>query len=265
MSMPRFITKNLKTVERLVTSNSPAVLTAAGVIGIVGTTVLTYKATVKTVRALDDERYKRNINKVTAGDPPAITKMEAFKIVGKYWLAPTAVASLSIASVIGAQYINTKRAAAIAAAYVALEGKQEEYKEKVQELFGEKKAQQVDEAIHKDWVNAHRVAELQVAPGDVPCLDALSNKLFSSNLETLRKAENDINARINHGDQPSVTDLYACIKGGLEQTRLSDAFGWNDENMCEMKFTTQMTDDGTPVLVMDFSVLPVGNFWRVGR
>lgn len=263
MKTPSLITKNLRVVERLVQNNSPAILTAVGVAGVVATAITTSKATTKAEKIWSQERYTRSINRTTTDPEVVLTRTEKTKLSWKVWIPPISVAAVTCGAIIGAQYVNTKRMAALAAGYYALESKHEEYKDKVRELIGDKKVAQVEESTYKDMVRRGKVGGIDVWPGDVPCIDALTGRPFSSNMEALRKAENDINARINHGDQPSVTDLYALLK--IPENKLSDAFGWNDENMCEMKFTTVLDDDGVPYLIMDFSVLPVGNFWKIGR
>lgn len=265
MSIPKFVTKNAHLLGRVVQNNSSSIMTAAGAIGIVGTAVLTQKGTVKAVRAMDNARYKRNLNTVSGLEPVPFSKKEKLAITWKCYAPAVGVASLSIAAVVGAQYVNTKRMATLAAGYVILEGKHEEYKDKVLELMGEKKKETIETAITQDMVNRSVIQEVEILAGDVPCIDALSNKVFSGNMEGIRKAVNDINERIVHGDQPSVSDLYSILQGGLKPTRLSDAFGWNDENMCEPKLTTLLDEAGIPVLVMDFSILPVGNFWKIPK
>lgn len=263
MSLSTIVTKNLRSLERLVTTNSPIILTAAGVVGVVGTTVLTYKATVKTVRALDNDRFQRNLDKVTPGDVDPLTKVETIRLVGKHWLAPAAVGTLTVGAIVGAQYINSRRMAALIAGYMILEEKHETYREKAEEFLGKKKSAEVDEAIAQDIVNRAGDHTVTIREGDVLCIDALSNQVFSSNMEKMRKAENNINARINHGEQCAVTDLYAELEGsGLTANKLSDAFGWNEESMCEMKFTSKLGEAGEPYLVMDFSILPVPTYWK---
>lgn len=268
MKLPIGAIRVLNQGSRFVTSNSPALFTAAGVVGIIGTVIITHKATTKANQVLVNDQYQRNINRVApAGPAEPLPFMGKAKLTWKCYAPVVGIASLSIAAVIGAQYINTKRAAALAAGYMLLNDKHEEYRDKVEEMLGKKKSSDIDEAVATDLQHRSGDQRITVHTGDVLCQDALTMQYFSSNMERLRKAENDINASINHGDQPSVSDLFAHIgkESGLENTRLTDAFGWNEENMCEMKFVSVLNDEGVPALVMDFSVLPVGNHWKTKR
>lgn len=267
MKLPIGATRVLNKGSRFVTTNSPAILTAVGVVGIVGTVIVTYRQTTKANKVLANEQYQRNIKNVTPGGAEPLNRNDKIKLTWKCYAPVVGIASLSIAAVIGAQFINTKRAAALAAGYMLLNDKHEEYREKVEEMLGKKKASDIDEAVAQDLQHKSGDRKITVHTGDVLCQDALTRQYFSSNMEQLRKAENTVNANINHGDQPSVTDLFTAIgkDSGLENTRLTDAFGWNEANMCEMKLVSVLNDEGVPVLLMDFSVLPIGNHWKVDK
>lgn len=200
-----------------------------------------------------------------AGEADALTRNEKLKLVWKDYVPVVGVVSLSIAAVVGAQYINTKRAMALAGGYMVLEAKHEEYREKVEELLGKKKASEVDEAMAESLIHRNGNAQVTVHTGDVLCMDTITGQPFSSNMEAIRRAENDINRDILHGDTPSVSDFYAKIGGGLESTRITDTLGWNDENMCELKPISKLDEEGRPWLVLDFSVLPVHSHWKIKK
>lgn len=265
MKLPIGATRVLNKGSHFVTNNSPAILTAVGVVGIVGTVIVTYKATTKANKVLANEQYQRNIKRVSAGPAEPLDRKDQIKLTWKCYAPVVGIASLSIAAVVGAQYINTKRAAALAAGYMILNEKHEQYRDKVEEMLGKKKAEDIDAAVSQDLQHRAGDQKITVHSGEVLCQDALTKQYFSSTMEKIRKAENDVNACINHGDQPSVSDLFAYLgsDSGLESTRLTDAFGWNDENMCEMKLCSVLNDEGIPVLLMDFSVLPIGHHWKI--
>lgn len=253
----------LSRAERVFTANSPIVLTAFGVVGIVGTVYATHKATTTANKKVADAIYTHNLTASSLERIEGLTRMETAKLVWKDYAPVVGIASLSVAAVIGAQYVNTKRAAALAAGYMVIEAKHEEYREKVEEIFGVKKAQDVDSAVNKGQIERARDRTVTVHTGDVLCIDTLTGQPFSSNMEDLRRAQNDINNDILHGETPSVTDLYAKLEGsGLKATRVTDVLGWNDESMCEMKLTSELDEKGLAYLVMDFSILPKVHFYK---
>ena len=264
--MKNLLIKNAHKMERLITNNSPIVLTAVGVVGIFGTAYTMHKATTKANLKIDDFIYTTNVNRPAHENElkrEELTKVNLFRLTWREYAPVVVVTSISVAAVIGAQYINTKRAAALAAGYMVLESKHEEYKEKVEELFGVKKAQDVDSAVNKGLIQRAGDKQVTVHTGDVLCIDTITGQPFSSNVEELRRAENSINSKILHGETPSVTEFYAELEGsGLKATRLTDAVGWNDEHMCELKLESELDTNGLAYLVVNFRVLPIVHFYK---
>ena len=57
----------------------------------------------------------------------------------------------------------------------------------------------------------------------------------------------------------SLSDLYDEI--GLRHTRISDNVGWNiDDGTIDPDFSTQLTEDNQPCVVLDFLLVPRYNF-----
>ena len=66
---------------------------------------------------------------------------------------------------------------------------------------------------------------------------------------------NDINYRLNVEMYMSLNDFYYEL--GLKPTRLGDELGWNiNDGLIEVNFSSQLTEDGEPCLVMDYQIAP---------
>jgi hypothetical protein len=155
------------------------------------------------------------------------------------------------------------RAAAVAAAYTLSEKAFSEYKDKVVEKLGDKKEQAIRDEIAQEQVTRNPVPESQIIIMDgssVLCREAFTGRYFLSDMETLRKAANDLNHQINNNYYAALTDLYDLI--GLEHTSYSDEVGWNADKLLEMNFSTALTDGGKPVIVMDYAVVPIRGYAR---
>jgi hypothetical protein len=72
-------------------------------------------------------------------------------------------------------------------------------------------------------------------------------------METLRKSQNDINAKLNAHQYASLSDLYYMI--GLPNTSTSDHMGWSADKHLELSFTTVMSEDGRPCLAFDYNYI----------
>jgi hypothetical protein len=70
-------------------------------------------------------------------------------------------------------------------------------------------------------------------------------------MESLRRAENDINARLNHHDIASLDDWYDII--GMPPTAGSADRGWHSDKLLRVEFTSILTDDGRPCLAFTYN------------
>lgn len=258
----------LKSSEKFLIDNSPTILTAIGVLGTVGTAVLTGKATLKAADILREEK----IAKIPDGEvvetlDGLLTKKECIKLVWKQYLPPVAAGVLTITAIIAANRISLKRAAAMAAAYSISEKRFAEYRDKVGEKFGIKKEQTVRDEIAQDQVNLNSLnaenREIIFAGnkgGEVLCFDSFTGRYFMSSVEEIKKAENEINYLIIHNDSATLTDFYNRV--GLCQTTYSEEVGWTTDALADFKLSTTLSDEAVPCLVVTYNVTPIREYHR---
>lgn len=252
MDIVRIATKAKKTLS----DNSPVLLTAVGVAGTITTAYLAAKASFKASKKINDKQFVENISE--KGHP--LTGKEKFKLVWPLYLPAVGTGALTCTCIIGANYIGTKRAAALAAAYTISQEAMSEYKTKVLEKVGEKKEQEVRDAITKDRIEANPPTKEIVFTdnGDVLILDAWSGRYFMSTKTKIENARNEINAQINKSDYAALSEFYSKI--GLEHTTESDEVGWNTEAHMEILWSTAETPDNKPCLAYDFGTVPFRGF-----
>jgi hypothetical protein len=168
-----------------------------------------------------------------------------------------------VTSIILANQIGTRRAAAMAAAYAVSERAFVEYKEEVKRKFGTIKEQSVRDDLAQQQVNNHPVENRQViiAGGNVLCYEPFTDRYFHSDMETIKKAQNDLNYRINSNYYASLSDLYDLL--GLPRTTYSDEVGWNSDKQLEIDFSTTLATDGRPCLAITYRVEPIRGYYRV--
>jgi len=250
-----------KHLEKLALDNSPLLLTAVGVAGVVATAVLTHRAATKSERMLFNAQQDKHDKRTNEFDY-ILTRKESFNVVWKNYIPPVLVGTLTVTSIVGANRIGSKRAAALAAAYTLSERSFEEYRAKVVEKIGENKARAVQDEIAQDRVRANPPGEvILVGTGDVRCCDLMSMRYFQSSVEGLRKAANEVNFQILHNGYASLTDFYNEV--GLSATELSEELGWNQDNLLELEFSSVLAEDGQPCLAYRFQVKPIRGYHRI--
>ena len=243
-----------KHVEKFTVDNSPAILSAVAVTGTVTTAFLTGKATLKATTLMAGE--------VINGEESYGAK-EFTRRHWKLYIPPVATGALTIACIVGANRIGTRRAAAMAAAYSLSERAFSEYREKIIEKLGATKEQAARDDLAQDRVKKNPVskAEVIVAGGDVLCYEAFTGRYFKSDMETLKKAQNDLNYKVLNDYYASLSDFYELL--GLPRTSISEDLGWNCDKMLELEFSTVMSDDGRPCISIEYHVEPIRDYYRI--
>lgn len=235
------IAKNLGGV---ISKNSPQILTGLGCAGVVTTAILAVKATPRAIQLLEESEELNGLGKV--------------KLTWKCYIPAGIVGVTSIACIIGANTISTKRNAALAALYSLSEAAFREYQGKVVETIGKTKDRQIRDEVAKDKVLANPVGNHEViftGKGDVLCLDALTGRYFKSDIEKIRQSVNELNRDLLSEMWLSLNDLYYALD--LPNTVLGDEMGWDiDRGLIELDYSSQLDEYGTPVLVISSKVYP---------
>ena len=256
-----------KLAERYVINNSPTLLTAFGVTGVLTTAYLTGKATFRATVVIAEEEARRELLEPAILETlPELDTKEKAKLVWKCYLPPALSVVTTIGCVVGANTINTSRMAALAAAYAVSDKNFAEYKSKVKEVFGEKKEGEVRTAIAQDSVNANPPPGAafihNAAGGDTLCKDAWTGRYFYSDMQTIRAAENDLARGMYVGqDVATLADFYDAIR--LPSPKCANEVGWNNDSPLKLQFDTVMAPGDIPCLVVDFAnaQFPVGSYF----
>lgn len=232
--------------------HSPTILTGIGIAGMITTTILAVQSTPKALRLLEEK-------KADISETEKLPPIEVVKAAWKVYVPAVLTGILSTVCLIGANSVNQRRGAALAAAYSLSESALKEYREKVVETIGKKKEQAIRDDIAKDRVAANPVREVVVTDrGSTLCYDSLSGRYFKSDIETLRRTVNDLNHRMRDEMFISLNDFYCAVDNpDLGPTKLGDRLGWNiDKGYIDLGFSSQLTSDGAPCLVLDYTVVP---------
>lgn len=243
-----------KSIRNGMKKHSLEILTGIGVGGMITTTVLAVRATPKALILIEDRKHELETSE--------LSPIETIKAAWTCYIPAAIVGSVSTICLVGASSVNVRRNAALATAYSLSETALREYQEKVVETIGEKKEQSVRDAIAKDKVDKNPPASREVIiteRGNTLCLDVLSGRYFKSDIDMLKKAENELNRRMRDEMCISLNDFYYEI--GLSGTKLGDTLGWNiDNGYIDLTFSSQLADDETPCLVIDYRIAPVYDF-----
>lgn len=238
----------ITTATRFVKANSQLILTGFAVAGVATTAVLTARATV--------EAYVEYSNESSMFSDP-FTKREVVKLVWRHYIAPVGVGLATVGCIIGAQAVGQRRQAMLVSAYSLAQKGFEEYQAKVVEVVGEKKESSVRDAVAQDRIAENPVSQnlvIVTGNGDTLVYDSLSGRYFKSDVESLRKAQNDANAELFNDTMLTLNRYYSLI--GLGTIDLGEEMGWLPEEPLDINFSARLTEENKPCLVLDHRVPP---------
>lgn len=239
-----------KGVRTAMKKHSPEILTGIGIAGMITTTVMAVRATPKALVLIEDKKIENDTDK--------LTPVETIKATWTCYIPAAITGGLSIICLIGASSVNARRNAALATAYTLSESALKEYQEKVIETIGEKKEQSIRDSIAKDRIEQDPVTSKEVIiteKGNTLCYDSISGRYFKSDIDQLKKIENELNRRMRDEMYISLNEFYCEI--GLNPTSIGDDLGWDiDHGYIELSFSSHLADEGTPCLVIDYQVAP---------
>lgn len=229
-------------IARVITGNSPVILTAIGVAGVATTAYLTHKATREAVfQGLDNHE---------------LSNREKFEKLWKLYIPAAGVGVMTCTCIILANRVGTRRAAAVAAVATMTERAFAEYRDQVIETVGDKKDEIIRGEVAKKRLEKSQPTESTIIitdGSDTWIMESYTGRVFKGDKETIRKAENDINAHIYINDYATLSMFYDKIK--LPHTDTSDDIGWNQADRLVIDWSTTEYD-GKPVMVFDYGVRP---------
>ena len=245
------ISKLIESSKKKLSDNAPEIMIGFGLAGMLTSTIMAVKATPKAMAIIEEEEDYLNRE---------LTKIEKAKLVWKPYVPAALGYCASTALIIGANNVNSKRSAMFAGAYKLSEQTLATYRDKVIETIGEEKEREISDKVARDKVKearetSYHANEVIYGTGQCLCYDPISGRYFNSDMDKIRKIENDLNYRLMKENMISLNEFYTEL--GMECTDMGFKYGWNiDEGLIEVRFTSTITDDNKLCLVVTFARSP---------
>ena len=258
------LTRTLNRTGLKIKKHSPEILLATGTVGVVASTVMACKATLKVEEIVDEAKEKIDTIHQVSADPAMAEKYSeedskkdlaivytqtAVKFIKLYGPSVT-IGVASLACMIGSNRILNKRNAALAAAYAAVDKSFKEYRGRVIERFGKQmdrelryniKAQEIEEttvdANGKETVTKKTVDVMDPnSYSQYAIVFDDSNEGWDPDPERskyfLIQQQNWANERLKSRGHLFLNEVYDML--GAKRTKAGAQVGWvYDEKNCE--------------------------------
>lgn len=252
--------KNVKTLLNKtsfkVKKYSPEILMGVGIAGVVASTVLACKATMKVDSVLTESKEQIEKIKIVMEDPKyteeyteedakkdlTIVYAQAGLKLAKMYVPSIVVGAASIGLLIGSHRVLKKRNIALAAAYTTIDNSFKDYRKRVTDRFGEEVERQIKNNIKvvdvaKTTIDEDGNEVEQVEQVEVSALDGYSeySRFFDDgctgwekdaeyNLMFLRAQQQYANDLLRSRGHLFLNEVYDML--GIPRTKAGQAVGW---------------------------------------
>lgn len=239
--------------------NSGTILTCIGAVGVVVTAVTAVKATPKAVKLLETAKKEKG---------EELTKFEVVKIAGPVYAPSVIIGAGTLACVFGANVLNQRKQATLMSAYALLDRSYKDYRNKVDELYGEDAGKQVRAEIAKDKYEEQKSEFNTYDPEKATRLyyDYYSGRYFNATPAAVQRAKYEVNRTLMTDGGVYLNEWYDLI--GLEPLDHGYDFGWSASTNSDMywqswiDFKQELTEmeDGLECIIISFMQEPYLDF-----
>ena len=246
--------KLLHRAELFCRRNASTILTCIGGAGVVATSVMAVRATPKALRLLEEAKQEKGED---------LTKLESVRAAGPVYIPSILVGASTIACIFGANMLNQHKQAALMSAYALLDSSYKDYKNKVEELYGEGANEEVRTEIAKD---KYEDVDISIEGDKQLFYDEFSGRYFESTMADVLRAEYAVNKQIAEWGSAYLNDFYEMLD--IPTMDYGDHLGWSACGLYEMYWNQWLDfghdkfilDDGLECVILTFFQEPIPGF-----
>ncbi len=235
---------------------SPTILTALGIVGVVGTAVMAVRATPKALQLIKAKKDELKTNQLT----PA----ELVQTTWKCYIPSALMGVGTITCILGIGVMDKRNQAALASAYAMLNESYKQYRQAAKKVYGEDADNKIHAEMAKDALVADNCWGYQVYNMDMDSeserllfYDLASKKYFNTTMAAVLNAQYHVNRNLAlRGDCP-LNEYLSFL--GVDGVDKGDEIGWDISYLIEemgcywLDFDNQKTilEDGLECIVID--------------
>jgi len=227
-------------------------------VGIATMAVSVVSAVKETPKALDKiEEMKSDLGK------DELTAKETVQAAWKCYIPSAASFVIGVFCICLASKTYLGRIAAVGAVVSMRDEEIDILKKKATEMFGEKKKEELLDAVEQERVDKNPVGKNEitiVSGGNILCYDVSSGRYFRSTKDKVDTAFHELNYQMNDEMTVTLNDFYCHL--GLSDNESGRILGWDVANgPIKPRYTSTLSENDEPCLVISFEK-PASYLWQ---
>lgn len=227
-------------------------------VGIASMAVSVVSAVRETPKALDKiEEMKSDLGK------DELTAKETIQTAWKCYIPSAVSFMIGVFCICLASKTYLGRIAAVGAVVSMKEDELDILKKKTAEMFGEKKKEELADAVEQERVDRNPVGKNEITTvggGNILCYDVSSGRYFRSTKDKVDTAFHELNYQMNDELTVNLNDFYYHL--GLSDNETGRILGWDVANgPIRPRYTSTLAENDEPCLVISFEK-PAGYLWQ---
>ena len=217
-------------MKKFLRKASPTILTCLGVIGVVGTAVLSVRATPKALALIQVKKDELEADK--------LTPQELIEATWRCYIPSALVGASTIACIIGIGVLDRRNQAALTSAYAMLNESYKQYRQAAKKVYGA----DADDKIHAEMAKDAMIADngwgyqtynmdMDTESERILCYDMFSKRYFNTTMAAVINAQYHINRNLQLRGYCCLNEYYEFL--GINGVDLGDEMGWNIQEMYE--------------------------------
>lgn len=235
-------------INNFLKKNSSTILTVIGSIGVGATAIVSAKDTIKAMKRFEEEK--------------PLTMKKKIKLAAPCYIPTIITGITTILCICCSNKINKNIQKSLASAYVLLDQSYKEYRNSVKETYGDDGDLNVIQNISKKKAEQSQIDN--TSDGDA-FFDFFSLQFFNSNLDAIRKAEEEANNILKAGGYISLKTVYSLI--GEDIIGTDNLLGWSSGagkvygyDSIEIVTDEVVREDGSKYYILDFVTQPTNDY-----
>lgn len=232
--------------KKFIKKNASTILTCAGGIGVLTTAVLAAKATPKALNLIEEAKHEKGED---------LTIFETVCAAGPAYIPTVVTGAATVACVFGANVLNKRTQASLMSGYALLDRSFKDYKNKVEELYGEDANEHVKSEIAKDDYDEE---DIDVYDDKQLFYDEYSRRYFQSTIEDVQRAEYRLNREINMRGWFELNEFYELLD--IPPLKGGEGLGWSEggnlyrywQGWVDFNHSKVVMDDGLECYIVTF-------------